>query len=627
MRPVPLPDPDPVVAAAIARKYARRKAPLAVTMRDRLGEWLTDDLFASAFGARGRPGLPPAMLAMVTVLQEAENLRDRQAAEAVRTRLDWQYALGVPLDGEGFDFSALSEFRTRVAEHGLEERALDALLAKLAADGLAGPGGRQRTDSTHVIAAVRALHTIELAGESVRAALEALAAACPDWLAARLCTADWTRRYGARVDSWRLPAGKAERDKLLIQYARDGYALVAACYQDTAPAWARELPAVQVLRTVLVQNFHLDRDGHGREVIRRREAGLESGLPPARIKICSPYDTDARWGAKKEDLLWLGYKLHVTETCDDPPACGCPPDPAAARPRSCEHDTRPNLITHVATTDATVHDADMTIAVCAALAAKDLAPGRAYMDSGYASPAHMLTAARDYQITLVTPLLANRSRQARENTGYDRSAFSIDYDARTATCPQGQTSHSWYDTAIRGKPAIIVQFHARTCRPCPVRAQCTTARGGRGLALPPRQIHELQAAARAAQNSRHWQDDYQRRAGIEATISQAVTVTGCRRARYRGLAKTRLQHVYAAVALNLHRLDAYWNDTPLDRTRTSHLARLDQSLRLAALARINQQHRRGVCKVLRRPDAVPANGRAPGGLSCNGGGDWASRDA
>jgi hypothetical protein len=583
MRAVPLPDPDPAVAAAIRRKYAGKKTvPLAVTMRDRLGEWMTDALFAQAFGARGRPGVPPAVLAVVTVLQFAYGLGDRETAEAVETRLDWQYALGLPLDCEGFDHTVLGEFRARVAAHGLEQAALDALLARLGDEGLVRARGKQRTDSTHVIAAVRALHTIELAGESVRAALEALAVACPDWLAARLCTADWTRRYGARVDSWRLPAGKAARDELTIQYARDGYALIAACYEDSAPAWARELPAVQVLRTVLVQNFHRDIDGE-REENRRREPGLESGLPPAHIKISSPYDPDARWGFKKEDLLWLGCKLHITETCQDPPGCGCRPDPAAAQPSRCGHDVLPNIITDVQTTDATVHDSAVTLATCAALDAKGLAPSRLYADSGYASPQNMLDAARDWGITLVTPLLADTSRQARGKTGYDRSAFTIDYDARTATCPQGQASHSWYETAIRGRPAIIVAFRARTCRPCPARAQCTTARGGRNLTLPPRDLYDLQATARTVQDSRDWRQDYKRRAGIEATISQAVTVTGTRRARYRGLAKTRLEHACAAVALNLWRLDAYWNHTPIDRTRTSHLARLDQSLRLAAL--------------------------------------------
>jgi len=179
---------------------------------------------------------------------------------------------------------------------------------------------RAMTGSAHVIAAVRARHTAELAGESVRAALEALAAACPGWLAGRFCVPDWTRRYGARIDSWRLPAGKAERDRLTIEYARDGYALVGACYQDSAPPWARELPAVQVLRTVLVQNFTRAGDSQGAEVISRREPGLETGVPPGDLKIASPCDPEARRPVTK-DLIWLGYKLHISETCDDPPAC------------------------------------------------------------------------------------------------------------------------------------------------------------------------------------------------------------------------------------------------------------------------------------------------------------------
>ena len=179
MRAVPWPEPDPVVAAAIRAKYDGRRLPLAVAVRDRLGQWLDDEVFAAAFGVRGRPGWPPSRLAVVTVLQMMEDLGDRQAAEAVRTRLDWQYLLGLGLADAGFDHTVLSEFRGRVAEHQLEEAVLDALLAKLAAEGLVRAGGKQRTDSTHVIAAVRALHTTELAGESVRAALEALAAAVP----------------------------------------------------------------------------------------------------------------------------------------------------------------------------------------------------------------------------------------------------------------------------------------------------------------------------------------------------------------------------------------------------------------------------------------------------------------
>jgi transposase len=197
VQPAPWPEPDPLIAAAIAAKYpGRRPRPLAVQVRDGLGQWLEDEEFAAAFGDRGRPGWSPSRLALVTVLQRVEDLTDRPAAEAVWTRIDWQYLLGLPMDDPGFDHTVLAEFRARVAEGGLEQVVLDALLAKLAAGGLLNAGGKQRTDSAHVVAAVTALNRLELAGESVRSALEALAAAHPAWLAQRICVADWNRRYG-----------------------------------------------------------------------------------------------------------------------------------------------------------------------------------------------------------------------------------------------------------------------------------------------------------------------------------------------------------------------------------------------------------------------------------------------
>ena len=122
----------------------------------------------------------------------------------------------------------LADFRTRVAEGGLEQMALNALLERLAADGLIKAGGKQRTDSTHVVAAVAALNRLQLAGESMRAALEALTAAHPDWVAQRICVSDWARRYGTPVTSWRPPASQAKQDELAIAYARDGYALLEA---------------------------------------------------------------------------------------------------------------------------------------------------------------------------------------------------------------------------------------------------------------------------------------------------------------------------------------------------------------------------------------------------------------
>ena len=420
VQPASWPEPDPQIAAAIAAKYpGKRPRPLAVLIRDRLGEWLHDEDFAAAFGTRGRPGWSPSRLALVTVLQRAENLTDRPAAEAVRTRIDWQYLLGLGLDDPGFDHTVLSEFRTRVAEAGLEQAVLDALLERLTADGLVKAGGKQRTDSTHVVAAVAALNRLALAGESVRAALEALTAAHPDWVAQRICVSDWARRYGTPMTSWRPPAPKAKQDELAIAYARDGYALLEAVYDPSSPGWLREIPAVDVLRLVLLQNYTRVICADGREVVRRREKEPEGdGLPPGHMRIASPYDADARWGVKREEF-WLGYKLHVSETCDDPPPCTCRPaaDGTGAGARGHDADCArlvfPNLITHAGTTDATVTDSQMTAVIDDELAGKKLAPGRHYLDSGYLSAALVVSEQARHGIALIGPLLADTSAQAR----------------------------------------------------------------------------------------------------------------------------------------------------------------------------------------------------------------------
>jgi transposase len=168
-------------------------------VRDQLGELFADEQFTETFGARGKPGWSPGRLALVTVLQMVENPTGRQAAEAVRDKISWKCALGRELDDPGFDASILSEFRTRLVAHGVEERALDLLLRVLQDKGLVAAGGKQRTDSTRVIAAVRDLNRLELAGETVRACVEALVAAAPGWLVAAVDIAAWGRRYtGAR---------------------------------------------------------------------------------------------------------------------------------------------------------------------------------------------------------------------------------------------------------------------------------------------------------------------------------------------------------------------------------------------------------------------------------------------
>ena len=523
---------------------------LAIRIRDQLGAWCEDEAFAGVYGTRGAPGLSPAQLAAVTVLQFAENLTDRQAADEVRGRIDWKYCLGLELADPGFDFSVLSEFRSRLVAGGRERLLLYLLLARLGELGLVEAGMRQRTDSTHVLGRIRELNRLELAGETVRAALEALAAAAPGWLAG-VIDGSWQEVYGQRVDDFRLPDSTARRADLAVRYGRDGYHLLRQVHRPGAPGWLAGLPAVRALRRIWVQQFYLD----GEKVIWR---GDEHGLPPARSRLVSPYDLDARY-AEKRGHGWRGYKVHLSETCHTPDAAGRRP--------------APNLITNTETTLAPVTDAQMTEPVHDALAARGLPPGEHAADSGYAS-ADLLLAARARGITLLAPLLPGSSPQARSG-GYTAAMFTIDWDNQQVTCPQGAVSSSWTPVRRTGGDIILARFGRATCRPCPARAQCTTAaRNGRQLGFRPRAIHEATAAARAEQAGDPWQRRYRIRAGVEGTIAQATHVTGIRRARYLGLPKTRLEHNAAAAAINLIRLDAWWTGRPLDQTRTTHLQRL-----------------------------------------------------
>jgi transposase len=568
MQPRPWPEPADDVAQAMRAMFAGRRAPLAVVIRDELGELFADAEFAEAFAVRGQPGWSPGRLAAITVLQSVENLTDVQAAEAVRLRLDWKYLLGLPMADWGLDESVLSEFRGRVVEHSLEAKVLDLLVARLVGLGLLKARGKQRTDSTHVLAAVRQLNQVELVGESVRACVEALAAAEPDWV--RSCLdASWQRRYGARVDSWRMPASKTKRVALGADYARDGVALLRAVWDPGSPSWLAGLPAVGVLQRVLIQNVLVEVDRGGREVIRLREADTD-GLPPGRCRIISPYDTDARWGGKR-DLTWPGYKLHISESCDAEVSTG----PAADE----VPDTPPNLITNAATTDASVPDVAMTQPIHADLAARGVPPGEHYVDSGYPSADLLVSSLTDFGVRLITPMLADTSPQARAREGFDRTGFTIDWDTQQVTCPQQQASASWTPAVQRGTDVIVVKFAGEVCQSCPVKARCTTAtRGGRQLTLRPQPVQEALDQARAEQATTDWQRKYARRAGVESTIAQAVKVTNTRQARYRGLPKVRLEHNTMAAALNLIRLDAWYNGEALDPRRTTHLSRLDFAL-------------------------------------------------
>jgi transposase len=530
----------PDSTARVARRIFRKGHPY-LQLRDQLGPIFQDASLRNLFDHRGQPGLSPGLLALVTALQYAEGLSDRQAADAVRSRIDWKYCLGLELDDEGFDYSVLSEFRSRLVQQRAQLQLLELLLGRLEEVQLLNGSHSQRTDSTHVLSAVRNLNRLELVGETLRHALEVLAVAYPDWLVAFL-PLDWFDRYGERFEDYRLPRQETERQALALTIGQDGQALLVALAQGLPEALA--LPALQVLQVVWEQQYS---PRQGQLVWRSPDE-----LPAAQEGRQSPFDLDARWSVKRR-TKWSGYKVHLTECCGQ---------------------EGPRLITDVRATPATTPDGTQTQLVQEALVQRGLTPQRQLADRAYPD-AQTLVHSAELGIDLVSPVAADTNWQARQKSGYDLSRFQIDWASQQVTCPQGQKSVQWnpshdsYDNEV-----IHVKFAAAACRSCPARAQCTRGQGARSLKLRPQAQHEAMVQARLRQTSPDFWAAYRPRAGVEATMSQGVRSFELRRSRYRGLDKTQLHCVLVAVAINLTRAAAWLAGDRPAGTRRTHLQAL-----------------------------------------------------
>jgi transposase len=534
----------PTETARVART-AFPKGNIYMTIRDEIGVIYNDREFVLLYERRGPAGISPGLLAMVTVMQYVEGLSDRQAAEAVRGRIDWKYMLGLELDDPGFDYSVLSEFRGRLLKEEKEEELLDKLLARLQEKKLVKARGQQRTDSSHVLAAVRQVNRLELVGETMRQALNELAAEAPDWLQGPVELV-WFERYGVRFERYRLPEEKSEQELLRQQIGDDGSVLLSALYAKDAPKTLRQLPAVETMRQVWQQQYIFEQGS-----LRWRS---QAELPAYSELIQSPYDPEARNRTKRK-TNWTGYAVHLTETCDD---------------------ERPNLITNVETTPATTADVKLTDNIHTALDKKGLLPQEHFVDTAYVEAEQLVNSRQQQQVELYGPVHPDVSWQARTEGGFDISCFSLDWEARQVTCPAGQVSKSWMvpkDTKKHQK--IKVEFDRVVCLACLERDHCTKSEAAaRCLYLKPRPQFEALQAGRARQQSQAFKQKYKKRAGIEGTISQGVRAFDLRRSRYIGLAKTHLQHIAIAAAMNLVRLANWLAGVPKAKTRVSRFAAL-----------------------------------------------------
>ena len=543
LHPIPIGEiPSETVRVARA---AFPKGTVAMRLRDEFSALYQDDDFQAFYPSRGQPALAPWRLALITIFQFLENLSDRQAADAVRARIDWKYALGLDLADPGFHFSVLTEFRAHLVAGQAEHVLLDTMLERFKSRGLLKVRGKQRTDSTHVLGAVHDLHLLELVGETLRATLDDLAAVVPEWVR-HVAHPTWFKRYAHRIEDGRLPKSREKREALALEIGADGFVLLDALDAPGAPMAARDLPMVQILRDVW--RVHYARDGGGP----RWRAGSE--LPPVGERLQSPYDPEMHYSAKR-GLEWSGYKVHVTETCDDDTA---------------------HLITNVRTCPAMEPDMTSTAHIHERLAARSLLPAEHFVDSAYVDTELLIGSGRDHGISLEGPVRGVSSWQSRAGQGYDLPHFLIDWEHERVTCPQGKVSVTWRVGRDEvGKPRINARFSRSDCGACPARPLCTPAKEARrNVFFQPREQHEALTAARVRMDDPAWKERYHVRAGVEGTLSQGVRAFGMRQCRYIGLAKTALQHVCIAAAMNVARIVHWLDGRPRAKTRVTRFAAL-----------------------------------------------------
>ena len=358
--------------------------------------------------------------------------------------MDWKHALGLELEDPGFDFSVLSEFRDRLLKDGREQRLLDKLLEQFKAQGLIKERGKQRTDSTFVLANIRVMNRAELVGETLRAALNEISEVDPEWLRA-LAPTEWFERYSHRVEEYRLPKAKAARDTYLLTVGEDGFVLLDAINQ-AASEKLRELEKVKTLSAVWDRHYE-----RKEERVRWRD---KIELTRAAYALESPYDPDARYSTKRGHE-WVGYKVHVTESCDE---------------------NNPQLIVNVLSTPATQQDVSTTQAVHQALADKHHLPKEQLVDAGYIDAELLVAMKRDFDVQLIGPPRGAKGWQTKELGAFTVSDFEVDWDDKQATCPAGKTSAYW-KTYQRGGDypgeLVKVRFATDDCRACSLRVRCT----------------------------------------------------------------------------------------------------------------------------------------------------------
>jgi transposase len=358
----------------------------------------------------------------------------------------------------------------------------------------------------------------------------------------------WFERYGRRIEDQRLPKGKEARTQYLRTVGADGMRLLGQLDAPYTPQGLKKLSEVEILRRIWEQHYeHIDGDIR---ILDPKE------MPEGARRIESPYEVEARYSTKRS-MGWVGYKVHLTESCDK---------------------GFPHLITDVHTTAATATDVKQLSAIQEGLAQNGLLPAEQLADCSYVCGSNLVSS-HVRRIDLIGPAFKDNTWQAKADEGFDVGNFRIDWEKKMVTCPQRRQSVRWSETeTARGRSMIHIDFSATECAACPSRPLCTRAKDlPRTLTLQPKEEHEAIQFARKRQRTEEFASLYSHRGGIEGTVSQGVRAFGLGQARYRSLKKTHFQELATATAVNVGRIANWLNEIPTAPTRRSRLAALAQA--------------------------------------------------
>ena len=482
---------------------------------DRLSDFLVDEDFADFYADTGGPAISPVILSFVLIFQMMEKLPDRMAARALKVRMDWKYALHLPLNYEGFHFTNLSHFRQRLIENEAKYLVFDKLLQTLIDLGLVRQKGKVRTDSSHVLGAIANLSRLELVLETERVVLNVLQKEDQEWYNEQIPAA-FQEEYGTKRSDYQLSENEVKRT--LQQAGADGWWLLQRLKQ--APKTLQALEKVQTMQEIWEQQFETDEN---EQYVGPRKKLESSGL------IQSPHDPEAHYKVKRT-TKWRGYKIQVTETAEDK--------------------GDPNFILDIKATDAQLADYSVLLEIQNRLLRRGIFPKKQYVDYAYIST-YLLKKSADQGIVLMGP-----ARQEPITGLFKIVDFEFDLDKRIATCPAGKESTRCTLTkSPYGGQNFMFRF-GRQCQNCSLKKQCTISKIGRSIRY--HIYREFLENRLAEMETEEFWKDMKHRPPVEGTISQ-LTRHGARQARYIGTDKVDLQEILTGVAVNMKRLLRVWS--------------------------------------------------------------------